>query len=188
MEYIPVLYLDKDFDKNQSNAYKLRDLMKKEGFSDLYVIDVQGVKKNKPQYTFYQRFSSLYNLWVDTGPRNIGDVVDDIFSGAKHIIIRTNIWKGGSLKSIREFSDQELLIAFELQDISKLFESMYFLNDADGVVLFITKNSLLDFKMESKLNQMIKNNNFYIFDDLVNERRWSSKKIKGFLKEIHHNM
>jgi hypothetical protein len=188
MDYIPVLYLEKDFDKNPSNNHKLRDLMKKEGFSDLYVIDVQGIKKNRPHYPFYQRFSSLYNLWVDTGPRNNGDVVDDIFSGAKYIIIRKNIWQEVSLETIRQFTDQEVFIAIELQHIAQLDENVALIDEADGVVLFITKNSMLDFKMESKLNQMIKNNNFYVFDDVVNERKWSSRKIKGFLKEIHLNM
>jgi len=101
MEFVPVLYLSKTFNRNEVSPLHLRGIMKKQGFSELYVIDEQGVRRNEPRYAFYQRFSPLFNLWVDTGPRGIGDVVDDIFSGAKRIIIRENLWTEDSLSQIR---------------------------------------------------------------------------------------
>jgi len=186
MEYVPVLYLTSDDQKIGLNTIDLRDLMKKEGFTDLYIIDELGIKKNKPQYKFYQRFSTLFDLWVDTGPRDIGDVVDDIFSGTKRIIIRLDLWNEDSLKSIREVTDHEIYVAVALNSISSLSESRLFFDDADGVVLFVTDNDSLNFKIESDINQLIKDTSVYVFDMEKNEPIWSSKDIKGFLRDINH--
>ena len=57
MEYVPVLYLPINDQKIGLNAIDLKGLMKKKGFTELYLIDEWGIKKNKPQYNFYQRFS-----------------------------------------------------------------------------------------------------------------------------------
>ena len=186
MEYVPVLYLPSNDQKIGLNTVDLRNLMKKEGFTDLYIIDELGIKKNKPQYKFYQRFSTLFDLWVDTGPRDIGDVVDDIFSGAKRIIIRLDLWTEDSLTSIREVTDHEVFIAVDMNHINALSESRLLFDEADGVVLFVTDKNALNFKIESDINQLINDTSVYVFDEEKNERVWSSKDIKGFLKDINH--
>jgi len=61
-----------------------------------------------------------------------------------------------------------------------------FFKEADGVVLFVTGKNILRFKIESEINQLIKDNSVYIFDVRENERLWSSKDIKGFLMDINH--
>ncbi|OYT29068.1 hypothetical protein B6U98_03390 [Thermoplasmatales archaeon ex4572_165] len=186
MKYVPVLFLPSDDQKISLNAIDLKNHMEKEGFTDLYVIDELGIKKNKPHYKFYQRFSTLFDLWVDTGPRDIGDVVDDIFSGTKIIIIRLDLWTENSLKSIREVTDHEIYVAIDLNSISSLYESRLFFDEADGVVLFVTDNNTLRFKLESDINQLIKDTSVYVFDMEKNEHIWSSKDIKGFLRDINH--
>ena len=186
MEYIPVLYLTSNDQKIGLNAINLKDRMKKEGFTDLYIIDELGIKKNKPQYDFYQRFSTIFDLWVDTGPRNMGDVVDDIFSGAKRIIIRLNLWNEETLTSIREITDHEVFVAVDLNNIGSLSENRLFFEEAEGVVLFVAGKNTLRFKIESDINQLIKDTSVYVFDVEKNEHFWSLKDIKGFLMDINH--
>ena len=186
MEYVPVLYLPSNDQKIGLNAIDLKNRMKKEGFTELYIIDELGIKKNKPQYNFYQRFSSIFDLWVDTGPRDIGDVVDGVFSGAKRIIIRLDLWTEDSLTSIREITDQDVFIAVDVNHINALFERRLLFDEADGVVLFVTDKNTLKFKLESDINQLIKETSVYVFDVEKNEHIWSSKDIKGFLRDINH--
>lgn len=186
MEYVPVLYLPSNDQKIGLNAIDLKNLMKKEGFTELYLLDELGIKKNKPQYDFYQRFSTIFDLWVDTGPRNIGDVVDDVFSGAKRIIIRLDLWTEDSLKSIREITDHEIYVAVDLNSFGSLSENRLFFDEADGVVLFVTDTNTLRFKIESEINQLIKDTAVYVFDMGKNEHIWSLKDIKGFLRDINH--
>lgn len=185
MEKIPVLYLSTTYEKNQMSPFYLRDIMKKQGFSDLYVIDEQGITKNQPQYAFYQRFSSLFDLWVDTGPREMGDVVDDIFSGAKRIIIRLNLWNESTLSQIRELTDHEIFLAVDLVQMNEILSYPLLFDEVDGIVLFLTSEKNTDFKLVSKINQITRNKPVYIFDSKVNEPYWSTKNIKGLLQDIN---
>ena len=186
MEYVPVLYLPSNDQKIGLNAIDLKNRMKNEGFTELYIVDELGIKKNKPQYNFYQRFSSIFDLWVDTGPRDIGDVVDGVFSGAKRIIIRLDLWTEDSLINIREITDHDVFIAVDVNHINALFERRLLFDEADGVVLFVTDKNTLRFKLESDINQLIKDTSVYVFDVEKNEHIWSSKNIKGFLRDINH--
>ena len=48
----------------------------------LYVLDIDGIKKDKPNYCIYQKLSKSFDLWIDCGPRNLEDVVDSFMAGA----------------------------------------------------------------------------------------------------------
>ena len=185
MDVIPVLYLSEKFKKNEVSPLYLRDIMKKQGFSELYIIDEQGIRRNEPQYAFYQRFSALFDLLVDTGPREIGDVVDDIFSGAKRIIIRENLWTEESLSRIRELTDHEIFLAVDKNRVQDVYNRPLFYDEADGLVLYMTSEKEQDFKNESKINQLIKNKTVYVFDEEKNESFWSSRNVKGLLRDIN---
>ena len=185
MEIIPVLYLSRIFERNQVSPLYLRDIMKKQGFSDLYVIDEQGIKKNQPQYDFYQRFSPMFELWVDTGPRDVGDVVDDIFSGAKRVIIRLNLWTGKSLSRVRELTDHDILLAVDKNQMNDLYANPLLYEESDGIVVFMTTQVKTGFKGESVLNQVIRNKPVYIFDSKEYESYWSTKNINGLLQDIN---
>jgi hypothetical protein len=185
METIPVLYLSKTYEKNQLSPLYLRDIMKKQGFSNLYVIDEQGIKRNQPQYAFYQRFSPMFDLWVDTGPRDMGDVVDDIFSGAKRIIIRLNLWLKESLSQIRELTEHDIFLAVEGHKLSHLYTHPLLYEEADGLIVFMTSEVKTGFKNESTLNQVMRNKPVYVFDMQENESYWTSKKINGLLQDIN---
>ena len=179
-----MLYLPSKYHKKELSLGHLKECMQKEGFTDLYVIDERGITKNEPQYEFYQRFSSLYNLWVDTGPREIGDVVDDIFSGANKIVIRGDLWMDESLEAIRAMTHHDIYLAFDGKMIGRVTENQHLLNAADGVILFITEQARLSFSDEAEMNRIINKKPVYIFDNPCNEEKWKEKEINGFLQDI----
>ena len=53
----------------------------------LYIYDSDAIKKGKPNIQFYQKLSGSYEILVDAGPRDIGDVVDYLTAGAETIIL-----------------------------------------------------------------------------------------------------
>ena len=184
MEVIPVLYLSSKFKKQGTSTIHIKEVMKKERFTTLYVVDERGIRKNEPQYEFYQRFSALYDLWVDTGPRDIGDVVDDIFSGAKTIIIREGLWRGDSLASIRELTGHDIFLALHVNKMETMLERQPLFDDADGFILFVTEPTRMSFFDESEINRLIEKKPVYVFDSVNNERQWRQKEVKGLLQDI----
>ena len=179
-----MLYLPSKYHKKGVSLVQLKECMQREEFTDLYVVDEQGITKNEPQYEFYQRFSSLYNLWVDTGPREIGDVVDDIFSGANKIVIRGDLWRDKSLDHIREMTHHDIYLAFDGKMIGRMTEKQHLLDAADGVILFITEEARLSFSDEAEVSRLIRKKPMYVFDESCNEKKWKEKDIKGLLQDI----
>lgn len=54
----------------------------------VYVVDRQGVQRNKPDIELYQDVAGEAELWVDAGPRYAEDVVDLFVAGADHVVAR----------------------------------------------------------------------------------------------------
>ena len=72
-----------------SDSMSLKDFLKlTEDKKKIYIFDMDGLEKDKPNLCTYQRLSSFVELWVDNGPRNIGDVVDSTMAGATDITLR----------------------------------------------------------------------------------------------------
>lgn len=184
METIPIVYLPKDFEKKLLPSINIKEIMDREKFKDLYIFDIEGIRKNRPRFCFYQRFSSLFDLWVDAGPRDLGDVVDDVFSGAKKIVLRPGLWSETTIQCIRDITENEVLIAADAEDIESI--NFHTLDDAliDGFIIFFKdSNQRVGFKEEGLINSLIKKKDVYVFDE-KNRSYWESKNIKGFLKDI----
>lgn len=65
----------------------------------LYVVDIDGVRHRQPQFEYLQEISQGKEMWVDTGPRNVDEVMDVIVAGATRAVISTR-----TLHSAREIS------------------------------------------------------------------------------------
>ena len=77
---------------------------------NIYVLDIDGIEKDKPNLCLYQDLSKSHVLWVDTGPRVLGDIVDVIMAGATNITIRNNLWRGLDVSSIKEITDRKSVV------------------------------------------------------------------------------
>ena len=84
MEIIPMIFLknEKLINTKLSKAKHFNNVLEKTSESTLYILDNDGIEKNKPNLNLYQELSKSYILWVDAGPRNIGDVVDLVIAGS----------------------------------------------------------------------------------------------------------
>ena len=184
MEMIPFIYLTIPFEKTILPTLNLKELKKTHQINDLYIIDEEGIEKNRPRFCFYQRFSSIFDIWVDAGPRSIDDVVDDVFAGAKRIVIRSTLWSEPSIEGIREISENEIFLAMHLDEIVNNTYSRILFDEVDGIVVFITDQyQRIGFKHGSIISQIVEKKPTYIFsnDDISS---WASKNIKGYLKDI----
>jgi uncharacterized protein related to proFAR isomerase len=54
----------------------------------VYLVDRQGVQRNKPDVELVQRVADEAEIWVDAGPRYAEDVVDLFIAGARHVVVR----------------------------------------------------------------------------------------------------
>ncbi len=74
----------------------------------IYVYDLDGIEKSKPALCYYQKLSKKHTLWVDSGPRNLGDVVDVFLAGAASITIRKKYYPQVNIENIRELSENKV--------------------------------------------------------------------------------
>jgi len=86
------------------------DFLEKIGkeYGMVYVIDVDGYRRNSPNLEMYKRLSA--NIWIDSLPRNVEDVMDLIIYGFENI----SIWNMGEepLKEIKDMCDMKNIHIF----------------------------------------------------------------------------
>lgn len=58
------------------------------GHDRVYVVDRQGVQRNKPDVELIQEVAGETEIWVDAGPRYAEDVMDLFIAGADHVVVR----------------------------------------------------------------------------------------------------
>ena len=146
MDTIPLLYLKAGYlvkpDKNKwiREKEKLTSV-----FSDLsgeygmvYIMDIDGHQKNRAHLDVYRTFSRKISLWVDTGPRSPGDVMDLFISGVNRITLIWELLSERNLKEIREMCTGEIFLAArdKLQNTLDKVKKINF----DGIVVREAQN------------------------------------------------
>ncbi len=111
MEEMPLVYVKggKVIEgKSRTNAVdrlkEIRDEKKK-----AYVLDLDGIKRNRPNLDIYRKLSHKPFLWIDALPRRLEDVMDIVVVGAERITIG-DVMDDEELKKIREMCDIELFL------------------------------------------------------------------------------
>ena len=158
MNIIPLIYFQKkkiyaDKDGDPISLTTLFETIEKE--TELYVYDIDGIKKDKPNLCTYPKLSEHCKIWVDYGPRTLGDVVDAIMAGATSITIRKNLWPKADFSKIREISESTIYESFDgshnLDEIS-FFSSQ---PETDGYVIYSDKEK---FKKDVLYEDTVKSN------------------------------
>ncbi len=186
MEIIPVIHIkkrkivtsgNKDFDN-------VKNLLKKYENNFIYLLDHDGVSKNKPNLCLFQKLSRNHDLWVDTGPRVIGDIVDSVVAGASKITIRENLIDKTDSLTINEILENEIYIKISsnLESISENIIPTW----VYGLVFFIDEmNFKLDFKNQSYFKRMVEKKVAYLYLSNINNLKHINKfDIKGILVDI----
>jgi hypothetical protein len=178
MEIIPLIHLKKR--RILGKEISLKDLLNR--IKDIvYILDMDGIEKNKPNFDFYQKLSRYRKIWVDCGPRYLGDVVDAVMAGAVNVTIRRNHWKEGDLSGIKEIAEIDISIDADLREVQTF--------DADNLVVFLDREEVEgDFKFSSSLKNLCIRHRVYVYEPkLENLSYWKGFGIKGLLKDVVEN-
>lgn len=180
MEITPILTLDKRISTNEQSDL-LKNLSNLDSYKILYVLDLYGINKDKPNLYVYQKLSRDFDLWIDSGPRNLGDVVDNFLAGATAITIREKYWPNVDVSRIREISENKIYLNLDTNALENLD---YY--DVDGLVNFKTGEEVeRDFKLGSLIKQtVLKKQTFCYEKDIKNITYWKSLGIDKFLVDI----
>lgn len=186
MEIIPLIKLKKRkiIDTNSSLTDNILEQIDEEQV--IYILDIDGIEKDKPNLCTYQRLSKSHALWVDNGPRNLGDVVDAFMAGATRITIRKDLCLRLNIPSIREITENKIYININLENQKTYIPEDLFYHEADGLVNFNNREKIrLDFRYSDFLKQFITKNKIYSYES--NSRNifyWKNYGMDGLLVEI----
>jgi hypothetical protein len=190
MEVIPIIYIRKRkiMLNKEGQIISLNELLQIiDRRTKLYIIDLDGIQKNKPNLCLYSRLSEKFFVWVDAGPRVIGDIVDSIMTGAFYITVREKIWPNFNIHNLREITEIEIFIKpfKKLLDIKRTSESSIY--GINGMVFYnIVNNIKEDFKDISLIKKLLKKYRIYIAEEnLKNVTYWRNIGIHGLLVNIN---
>lgn len=183
MEIIPLIYMKNKkihLEKN-GEPISLQEFSKiAEGKQKIYILDLDGIEKDKPNLCTYQRLQNFHALWVDFGPRNLGDIVDATMSGATDITIRKSLCPQLNVSEINEISENKIFINIEQGKDG-------FLEKADGVINFNSReNTEKDYNYSSFLKKIGTTNKIYSYEsELKNRPYWEFFNVEGLLVDIN---
>ena len=184
MEIIPLITL-----KNRKIVEDITSgdvLNKIKDDSIIYLLDLDGIEKDSPNLYTYQRLSSLYELWVDFGPKDLGDVVDAFMAGATTITIRNRLCPQLSVSHIREISENRVYANIDFENINLQNIDDLFFYDSDGLVNLNNKAEIDQaLKYSNYLNNLKSKNKIFTYDsNPENLSYWKRFGTEGLLVNI----
>ena len=142
MEIIPCITLKNYKIMNNSiSVTNISEYIKEDEI--LYILDLDGLEKNKPNLCTFQKLSSKYQLWVDCGPRNIGDIVDIFMTGATSVTIRKVHFPSLNISDIRDISENKVYLNIDYLNLENYDNNDdLFIEKFDGFINFNTREEL----------------------------------------------
>lgn len=189
MDIIPLIQLKKgkiSVEQEESVLSSIEILEQIDKDTNIYVLDIDGITKDKPNLCLYQKLSKSHVLWVDTGPCVLGDIVDGIMAGATNITVRKNLWHGLGISSIREITENKIYTDIGLKNQNDYKTGAFSFYDVDGLVVFDRKNQVEgNFKYSSLLKNLCIKHEIYAYEqDPKNFSYWEKLGIIGLLVDI----
>lgn len=188
MELIPIIYLKKrkkysDINtKNNISDEEIIDVLSL--YKNLYLYDMDGIKSNKPNYCTYQRFSTLAELWIDSAPRNMGDIVDNLMAGGNNIVIQEQKWIGGILSDIKNITQNNIFCKIEDESIE--YYKMLYKEGIEGLIILKNHEEIQNnFTFKNYVKTLAEKTSLYGFEsNPKNLSYWKNIKAKGVFIEI----
>ena len=143
-------------------------------------MDIDGIEKDKPNLCTYQRLAGVIDFWVDSGPRDLGDVVDATMSGAACITLRRSLCPQLLIPELKEITENKIYECVDITDDSSF-------NNIDGFVNFNDIEEILrDFKFSEFLKQLTSNKLLYAYEDKVAKvNHWKRFNTEGILVNLN---
>jgi len=183
MEIIPLIKIRKNRIINEIDD--IDTYLEKIKPKKLYILDLDGIERNKPNLCTFQRLSKIYDIWVDNGPRNLGDIVDILMSGAEKITITSDLYDDLHIEQIRYITENMI---YEKIDISEKDEkSIVFSSKSfDGFVNLNNRSELeKDFFSKEIIKKHIQKKPIYVYEnDSKNIEYWKKIGDINFLVDL----
>ena len=178
MEFIPLIKIK---NRKTSASDELLDTIDESQI--LYLHDLDGIEKDKPNLCTVQRLSKSHELWVDSGPRNLGDVVDSFMAGATAITIRETLFPQITLSKIREISENKIYVNINLE---KQNTDDLFLQEVDGLTSFTKREKIeQEFIYRDLLRRYTSKNTVYVYEsNKDNIHFWKNYGSDAFLVDL----
>ena len=187
MEIIPCITLKNYKIMNNSiSVTNISEYIKEDEI--LYILDLDGLEKNKPNLCTFQKLSSKYQLWVDCGPRNIGDIVDIFMTGATSVTIRKVHFPSLNISDIRDISENKVYLNIDYLNLENYDNNDdLFIEKFDGFINFNTREELeQNFILHEQINKIKKQNKIYFYENnYKNYPFWEGLGISGLLVDIN---
>ena len=189
MEIIPLIYLKKReiLVEREGQRLSLNEMSEKVDKDEkLYILDIDGIEKDKPNLCLYPKLSENHKIWVDAGPRVLGDVVDSIMAGATNVTVRKKIWPEIDTSSIKEITENEIYAEISPKSQNMQIIEFSLLNNVDGLVVFNDKNQIeTDFKCGSYLKNLCIKFKMYAYEsNQKNFSYWKTLGVAGVLVDL----
>lgn len=154
----------------------------------IYILDLDGIDKDKPNLCTFQKRSSDYQLWVDFGPRNLGDMVDVFMAGVERATIRPNLWPNLNINEIRDISENKVFIHIDIKKEQSTMEVFDY--DSDGLVNLTGKEIIENnFKYSDYLRQYGLKKKLYSYENNPkNINYWKTLGVKTLLVDVDKYM
>ena len=185
MDFIPIIKIKnrKIVNCNNTEIKNIKTLLKKHQDKTIYILDYDGIKKDKPNLCLLQKLSKKYKLWIDQGPRSLGDIVDSIIAGTENITVRLNLIENNDIINIKDIIENKIYLNIDETNVNDL-ASVYNFN-FDGYTMFINEKLLANFKIIDIIKNFVKKNSSYIYIKNKSELDILNKyDFKGFLSDI----
>ena len=193
MEIIPLVYIKDRKPRLEGGEYPslLAEVLEQldEG-SSIYFLDADGIEKDKPNLCTYQRLPSRQNMWIDAGPRVLGDVVDVVMAGATTIIVRQNLWPKLDIERIKELTENEIYIGIDLKTQAKNLNNVRLPSGIDGLSLLNNRAEIeKEFKTADFVRELIRRldkHKLYVYEsNPENVYYWEKRGAAGLLVDIN---
>lgn len=186
MEIIPLITLKKRRILGYPKSF-LKDILKEiKEDEKLYILDLDGIEKDKPNFCTYQRMSSSCDMWVDFCPKNLGDVVDAVMAGANAITLRKSIWSNIKLSDIKDITENKIFTKIDFENKGKYDFTDTDKQQLDGLVNFYSKEEIESsfqncdyFKTTAKIKPT-----FTYESNLKNISYWKGFGVKGLIVDF----
>ncbi len=180
MELIPFVYIQerKIHPGPADQIYDTKDLINQiKTDTPLYIYDLDGINHDKPNLCLLQKINQNLTIWMDSGPRDLGDVVDLFMAGANTLTIRKDQWPHAQASVIRDITEQQFYLYI---DSTKPQQEI---SEYTGLVLFYPNNQpKKDFILESTIKSLCQKNKVYIYDpEKTNYDYWKKIGAIGLL-------
>lgn len=186
MEIIPLIRLKKRKILDYPKSF-LKDITNEIDENEkVYILDFDGIDKDKPNLCTIQSLASSYELWVDFGPKNLGDVVDAVMAGAAAITLRKPHWPNIEISNIKDITENKIFTNIDFEYKGRYDFKDMTKDQLDGLVNFYSRKDIeSSFQNGDYLKTISKKKNTFTYDsDPKNISFWKEFGIKGILVDF----